>query len=85
MSWQINIADDPDTTGENTVTGTWTELDGKTFAFSIRGKATEEAINAGIAAAITARNAWQGKNAIIKATADDILIKLNAADPQAVA
>ena len=81
--WAIQIANDPDTSGENTVTGTWTESDGRIFIFSVRGKKTDERINSGIADAIAARDAWQETNATIAAIELDILTKLNAADPQA--
>jgi hypothetical protein len=84
MSWQITIADDPDTTGEQTVTGIWTELDGKTLTISVRGKATEESMAAGIVRAIAARDAWQEKNKMVEAIRVDVQNRLNAADPQGV-
>lgn len=83
MSWQITISDDPDTTGEKTATATWTEAGGKVFAFTMRGKATAGAVNAFVAAAITARNAWQTKNTAQAAQEATVLARFVATDPQA--
>lgn len=83
MSWQITIADDPDTTGEKTATATWTEVSGQVFPFTLRGKATAGAVNAFVAAAITARNAWQAANTARAAQETTVLARFVATDPQA--
>lgn len=83
MSWQIQIADDPDTTGEKTATATWTELDGKVFPYQARGKATAGTVTTFVAAAIAARNAWQAENTATAAVEANVLTKIIAADPQA--
>ncbi len=83
MTWQIIMADDPDSTGEKTSTATWTETEGKAFIYAARGEATIEALNVFVAAAIAARNAWQAKNTAIAAVEANVLTKINAADPQA--
>lgn len=82
MSWQIQIADDPDTTGEKTATATWTEVSGKVFSYTMRGKATVGAVNAFVAVAIAARNAWQVKNIVTATQEANVLTKILAADPQ---
>lgn len=83
MSWQITIADDPDTTGEKTATATWTEADGKVFAFTVRGKATAGAVNAFVTAAVAARNARQTKNTATATQEATVLARFVATDPQA--
>lgn len=75
--WIITIGNDPDTTGERTIAGTWTEADGATFAFSERIGPTVF-----IAHAVAARDAWREKNAADKAASDSLLAALNTADPE---
>jgi hypothetical protein len=82
MSWTIQIADDPDTTGEKTATATWTEVSGKVFSFTVRGKATAGAVNAFVVAAIAARNAWQAKNTTQATQEATVLARFVATDPQ---
>jgi len=82
MSWQISVSDDPDTTGEKTVTATWAEPTG-VFAYSIRANQTPGAANAFVAAAIAARNAWQAKRVTNAAQTVALMAKFTAADPQA--
>jgi len=84
MSWKIIIANDPDTTGEKTATAIWTEVDGREFIHTVRGKATTGAVNAFVASAIASRNAWQAANTIQATQEANVLAKLNAADPQGV-
>ena len=86
MSWQITISDDPDSTGEKTVSATWTEATGSppaVFSYSIRANQTPGAANAFVAAAIAARNAWQAKRVTIAAQTAALRTKFTAADPQA--
>jgi len=82
MSWQITIADDPDTTQEKTATAIWTELGGKVFSYTVRGKATTGAVNAFVAAAIAARNAWQTANTVRATQEATVLARFVATDPQ---
>jgi hypothetical protein len=42
------------------------------------------AVNAFVAAAISARNAWQNQNVARAAVEANVLTKINAADPQGV-
>lgn len=83
MPWTIQIADDPDTTGEKTATATWTEVSGKVFSFQVRGKATAGAVNAFVAAAIAARNVWQAANTTRAAQEAIVLARFVVTDPQA--
>ena len=83
MSWKIQIADDPDTSGDKTATATWTEADGKVFSSQARGRSTTGAINSFVAAAIAARNAWQAKNTATAAAEASVLARFVATDPQA--
>lgn len=73
--WKITIADDPDTTGEKTITGVWTEMDGTTFTFSER---TGQDVF--IAHAVEARDNWKKKIIADKIISDALLSALNTAD-----
>ena len=79
MSWNITIGNDPDTTGEKTITGVWTETDGTAFTFSERSGE-----GSFIAHAVAARDAWREKTAADNAASDALLAALNTADPEVI-
>ena len=81
MSWTITIADDPDTTGEKTVTGIWTDADGE-HSFSMRCRPDAKGQDIFIQAAIKNRDAWQAKKTTEKDFVAVCLSKLNTADPK---
>jgi len=84
--WTISVQLDADSNDVGTITATWTEGAGeaaKTFVYSARAKKDAGGVNAFIAAVIAARNFWQAKSAANLTGAAALLIKINAADPQA--
>jgi hypothetical protein len=82
--WKINIADDADSTGERTITGTWTDKTGE-FSFSLRGRPDAKGQDTFIEAAMKARDEWQEKKSTEKEFVTNCLSKLNVSDSIALA
>lgn len=59
MAWVITISVDSDKTDIGTISSIFTDTDAATFTYSERIQATLAQLNAYIARAIAARNAWQ--------------------------
>ena len=81
--WAIQIKDDADTTGERTITATWTEAAG-VFTFSDRFPVNATGRDKFIQRAISKRDNWQQQEATEKARVDQYLAALNTADPKGV-
>lgn len=79
MSWTIQISDDPDTTGEKSVTATWTEPLG-TFAYTDKSGASSDAASKFVTKAIAKRNSWQSKKTADGAKVNEVLAAIIAAD-----
>lgn len=75
--WEITVGNDPDTTGEKTITGVWREADGTVFTFSERVPESVFNIHA-----VAARNAWREKMANDKVVSDALTASINANDPE---
>ena len=78
MSWTIQIADDPDTTGEKTVTATWTDPAYEhPFTFSRRIKTIYAGYVGFVAQAKAALVVWQARQAELIEIRDWLLGMIN--------
>lgn len=80
MAWTITISEEPDSTGEKTVTATWNDQDLGVFSFSRGYKSSQAGVNNFAADAIAKRNLWKTRrqNQIAKET--ELLTTIVAAD-----
>ena len=80
MAWTITISEDADTTGEKTVSATWTDQDLGVFSFSRGYKSNPNGISNFVADAIAKRNVWKTRrqNQIAKET--ELLTAITTAD-----
>ena len=84
MSWKITVQFDPDQNDVGSVSATWTDPNPALPAFthSKRVKGTLAGVNAFVAEAVAARDAWQTKQQANITGAAFVLNKINAADPK---
>ena len=86
MPWTTTVSLDAWSNDVGTISATWTEKEGTppaVFTYSSRAKRDAAGLNAFVAVAITARDAWQAKTAANIAAAAALAAKFNAVDPQA--
>jgi hypothetical protein len=80
MSWTIDLSDDLDTTGNRTVTATWTDPTLGAFTVSGPVRAVTADMNQAIAYIIAKRNAWKTKQTTAVTRLNTFLAALIAAD-----